>query len=238
MLYSMIVSDWELGSCCGVVDQSSARRFVSRVGIPKPYYRETQNKTGINSANHFTSLKVAFAIQLWHPVHQMLTRFLQILYVSRIYVLIQSFSNDLQTTTDASAQAELSVVVDELLNTLSNKFAGVSSEIFAKSRWFFCQQNIHWRLANWRCQQWMRCHGDQIISRLQCKTVMENPVLRKSREEDMKIRVVRDSRRSGSFVDSQDKVITFRDTMKHKMIWHFHESMRNKRSIEASSHLS
>ncbi|TVY71341.1 hypothetical protein LSUE1_G004438 [Lachnellula suecica] len=37
-----------------------------------------------------------------------------------------------QTTTDASAPAELSAVVDELLNTLSNKFAGVSSEIFAK----------------------------------------------------------------------------------------------------------
>jgi len=36
------------------------------------------------------------------------------------------------TTTDASAPAELSVVVDELLNSLSNKFAGVSSEIFAK----------------------------------------------------------------------------------------------------------
>jgi heat shock factor-binding protein 1 len=41
-----------------------------------------------------------------------------------------------QTTTDASASAELSAVVDELLNSLSNKFAGVSSEIFAKSkRW-------------------------------------------------------------------------------------------------------
>jgi heat shock factor-binding protein 1 len=40
----------------------------------------------------------------------------------------------IQTTTDASAPAELSVVVDELLNSLSNKFAGVSSEIFAKSR--------------------------------------------------------------------------------------------------------
>jgi hypothetical protein len=40
---------------------------------------------------------------------------------------------ELQTTTDASAPAELSAVVDELLNSLSNKFAGVSSEIFAKS---------------------------------------------------------------------------------------------------------
>ncbi|KAK8017534.1 hypothetical protein PG993_013860 [Apiospora rasikravindrae] len=29
---------------------------------------------------------------------------------------------------------ELTVVVEELLNSLSNKFAGVSSEIFAKSR--------------------------------------------------------------------------------------------------------
>ncbi|RAL68457.1 hypothetical protein DID88_007185 [Monilinia fructigena] len=35
-------------------------------------------------------------------------------------------------TTDTSATAELSLVVDELLNSLSNKFAGVSSEIFAK----------------------------------------------------------------------------------------------------------
>jgi hypothetical protein len=34
---------------------------------------------------------------------------------------------------DVSAPAELSAVVDELLNSLSNKFAGVSSEIFAKS---------------------------------------------------------------------------------------------------------
>jgi hypothetical protein len=41
-----------------------------------------------------------------------------------------------QATTDTSASAELSAVVDELLNSLSNKFAGVSSEIFAKSkRW-------------------------------------------------------------------------------------------------------
>jgi heat shock factor-binding protein 1 len=39
-----------------------------------------------------------------------------------------------QTTTDTSASAELSAVVDELLNSLSNKFAGVSSEIFAKSK--------------------------------------------------------------------------------------------------------
>jgi heat shock factor-binding protein 1 len=38
-----------------------------------------------------------------------------------------------QITTDVSATAELSAVVDELLNSLSNKFAGVSSEIFAKS---------------------------------------------------------------------------------------------------------
>lgn len=35
---------------------------------------------------------------------------------------------------DSNAPAELSAVVDELLNTLSNKFAGVSSEIFAKSQ--------------------------------------------------------------------------------------------------------
>ncbi|TVY43627.1 hypothetical protein LOCC1_G003834 [Lachnellula occidentalis] len=36
------------------------------------------------------------------------------------------------TTTEASTPAELSDVIDELLNGLSNKFAGVSSEIFAK----------------------------------------------------------------------------------------------------------
>jgi hypothetical protein len=30
---------------------------------------------------------------------------------------------------------ELTVVVEDLLNSLSNKFAGVSSEIFAKSTW-------------------------------------------------------------------------------------------------------
>ncbi|KAI6710165.1 hypothetical protein JHW43_007297 [Diplocarpon mali] len=35
-------------------------------------------------------------------------------------------------TIDSTAPAELSAVVDELLNSLSNKFAGVSSEIFAK----------------------------------------------------------------------------------------------------------
>ncbi|RKF72812.1 putative heat shock factor-binding protein [Golovinomyces cichoracearum] len=33
---------------------------------------------------------------------------------------------------NASAPTELSAVVEDLLNTLSNKFAGVSSEIFAK----------------------------------------------------------------------------------------------------------
>ena len=38
------------------------------------------------------------------------------------------------TTTDATASTELAAVVDELLNSLSNKFAGVSSEIFAKSK--------------------------------------------------------------------------------------------------------
>lgn len=37
----------------------------------------------------------------------------------------------LQTPDDA--RAELAGQLDELLNTLSNKFAGVSSEIFAKS---------------------------------------------------------------------------------------------------------
>jgi len=35
--------------------------------------------------------------------------------------------------TSDSAQADLMSAVDDMLNTLSNKFAGVSSEIFAKS---------------------------------------------------------------------------------------------------------
>ncbi|CAG8973448.1 hypothetical protein HYALB_00006474 [Hymenoscyphus albidus] len=34
--------------------------------------------------------------------------------------------------TSLNASAELSVKIDDLLNQLSNKFAGVSSEIFAK----------------------------------------------------------------------------------------------------------
>ncbi|KAI1005753.1 hypothetical protein K3495_g2467 [Podosphaera aphanis] len=34
--------------------------------------------------------------------------------------------------TETASPTELSIVVDELLNSLSNKFAGVSSEIFAK----------------------------------------------------------------------------------------------------------
>ncbi|RKF60566.1 putative heat shock factor-binding protein [Erysiphe neolycopersici] len=47
--------------------------------------------------------------------------------------LLNSSKNDrIPTNADASAPAEFSVVVDDLLNTLSNKFAGVSSEIFAK----------------------------------------------------------------------------------------------------------
>ncbi|KAI0124307.1 heat shock factor binding protein 1 [Xylariales sp. AK1849] len=33
---------------------------------------------------------------------------------------------------ESNSSDELNVVVEELLNTLSNKFAGVSSEIFAK----------------------------------------------------------------------------------------------------------
>lgn len=41
-------------------------------------------------------------------------------------------TSDLQTSDDA--RADLTVQLDELLNTLSNKFAGVSSEIFAKSK--------------------------------------------------------------------------------------------------------
>jgi len=39
-----------------------------------------------------------------------------------------------QSVNDSTAPTELAAVVDELLNSLSNKFAGVSSEIFAKSK--------------------------------------------------------------------------------------------------------
>jgi len=35
-------------------------------------------------------------------------------------------------STGTDAPSELSAVVDELLNSISNKFAGVSSEVFAK----------------------------------------------------------------------------------------------------------
>lgn len=38
------------------------------------------------------------------------------------------------TQTNDDARSELTAQVEDLLNTLSNKFAGVSSEIFAKSR--------------------------------------------------------------------------------------------------------
>jgi len=45
-------------------------------------------------------------------------------------------SNGNSSTTEASApddaKQELAAQIDELLNTLSNKFSGVSSEIFAK----------------------------------------------------------------------------------------------------------
>jgi len=37
-----------------------------------------------------------------------------------------------QTSTSDDARAELTAQLEDLLNTLSNKFAGVSSEIFAK----------------------------------------------------------------------------------------------------------
>ncbi|POS83306.1 hypothetical protein EPUL_003689 [Erysiphe pulchra] len=47
-------------------------------------------------------------------------------------IINSSKNNRIPTNTDASAPAEFSAVVDDLLNTLSNKFAGVSSEIFAK----------------------------------------------------------------------------------------------------------
>ncbi|OAA61114.1 heat shock factor-binding protein [Niveomyces insectorum RCEF 264] len=36
------------------------------------------------------------------------------------------------TTSSDDARADLTAQLDDLLNTLSNKFAGVSSEIFAK----------------------------------------------------------------------------------------------------------
>lgn len=52
--------------------------------------------------------------------------------LNRVFAVLANHSLE-QTATDTSAPAELSSLVDELLNSLSNKFAGVSSEIFAKS---------------------------------------------------------------------------------------------------------
>lgn len=47
------------------------------------------------------------------------------------------------TQTNDDARTELTAQVEDLLNTLSNKFAGVSSEIFAKSRQSFTQPLAH-----------------------------------------------------------------------------------------------
>ncbi|KAH8909047.1 hypothetical protein BR93DRAFT_967071 [Coniochaeta sp. PMI_546] len=41
-------------------------------------------------------------------------------------------SSTTETNTSDDAKQELAAQIDELLNTLSNKFSGVSSEIFAK----------------------------------------------------------------------------------------------------------
>lgn len=41
-------------------------------------------------------------------------------------------ANTTANTSGDDARAELTAAVEELLNSLSNKFAGVSSEIFAK----------------------------------------------------------------------------------------------------------
>ncbi|KAL2266389.1 hypothetical protein VTJ83DRAFT_5741 [Remersonia thermophila] len=43
-----------------------------------------------------------------------------------------SSSNQPSTSEPQDARSELAAQLDDLLNTLSNKFAGVSSEIFAK----------------------------------------------------------------------------------------------------------
>ncbi|KAK3308831.1 uncharacterized protein B0T15DRAFT_119982 [Chaetomium strumarium] len=43
-----------------------------------------------------------------------------------------STSTKQATSTNEDAAAELSAQLEDLLNTLSNRFAGVSSEIFAK----------------------------------------------------------------------------------------------------------
>jgi len=48
-------------------------------------------------------------------------------HVQLTHSLVQSSGED--------ARTELTAQLEELLNTLSNKFAGVSSEIFAKSEW-------------------------------------------------------------------------------------------------------
>lgn len=46
----------------------------------------------------------------------------------------QSDTHYLQTKTDEQASAaELDTALEDLINTISNKFAGLSSEIFAKS---------------------------------------------------------------------------------------------------------
>ena len=47
----------------------------------------------------------------------------------------QRFTHSPSTkTNNDDARGELTAQLEDLLNTLSNKFAGVSSEIFAKSR--------------------------------------------------------------------------------------------------------
>ncbi|KAK4467120.1 hypothetical protein QBC42DRAFT_257743 [Cladorrhinum samala] len=43
-----------------------------------------------------------------------------------------SSNSNAATSSSDDARAELTAQVEDLLNTLSNKFAGVSSEIFAK----------------------------------------------------------------------------------------------------------
>lgn len=56
------------------------------------------------------------------------------LLLPNIYLERIQTNRTIQTAGGDDARAELTQQLDELLNTLSNKFAGVSSEIFAKSK--------------------------------------------------------------------------------------------------------
>jgi hypothetical protein len=59
-------------------------------------------------------------------------------------------------------RADVTAAVEELINSLSNKFAGVSSEMFAKSknrRSILSVSKLLWKATANTCEQWMRCPG-------------------------------------------------------------------------------